>query len=223
MKKTVTINPSKIILASAILVVGFFVIKRFFKPKKNKIQKEAESDLEFWKGKTETSPLVSDTLIRYWKATGRNFTPSQMQSSSVHSTYPWSSAYISDLVKRIGYKNFKGHASHSGYVIDAKKNRETKLKDSLWAYKPSEGKKVEVGDILVKPRSGTNPTLDTLTFGTNTHGDLIIDILEKNGKSYARGIGGNLGNTVSTHDYELTSDGKIKPKTEPFAHLKYKN
>lgn len=223
MKKEIQIRPIQILVVATVLVAGFLIIRKITRNPKKKLQEEAKKDREFWKNKAETHPSVSDTLVDYWKTAGLNFKPSQMQSASFHSSMPWSSAYVSNLIIRGGYKNFKGSSSHAQYVVEAKKNRKENKNNSFWAYKPSEGKKVEVGDILVKPRSGSNPSLDTINGSTPTHGDVVIDTYKKDGKFWAKAQGGNLSNTVSADTvYELTSDGKIKSGSPLFAHLKYK-
>lgn len=202
-----------------VLAMAYIIVRRIKNREILKLMREAAIDFVFWSGKTETDPIVSSTLVDYWKTAGVSFTKNQMQDASVHSTYPWSSAYISDLVTRSGFENFKPSTTHAKYVLDAKKNRSTKLKPSYWAFKPSENQKVEIGDILVAPR-GSNPTLDTLTASTPTHGDIVIGFEKENGNLFAIAQGGNVGNTVKQRRFLLTKS-KTLSNTGHFAHLKY--
>jgi hypothetical protein len=200
--------------------LSYIIVKRIVFKERYKLVREAKQDIDFWQDKTELNPKVSDRLIDYWKTVGTKFTKSQMQSGSTHSTYPWSAAYVSDLIKRAGYKNFKPSATHVGYVIAAKNNRKNKLKNSFWAYAPSEQKEVEIGDILVKGRSGSKPTLENVTPGMPSHGDVVIDIIKENGKKYAIAVGGNVGDKVKTTKINLTSKERLM-NSNIFAHLKY--
>lgn len=218
-EKKIIVAAGLISIFLLVFVVAWILIKRMRNKEIVKLIDNADSDLKFWSDKTETNPSASQTLIDYWKTVGTNFSPAQMQSTSVHSTYPWSSAYISNLVLRSGFENFKPSATHAGYVLDAKSNRKNNVKPAYWAYSPSERKKVELGDILVAPR-GSNPTLENLTRSTPTHGDIVVGFEQKYGKIYAIAQGGNLGNKVKQRKFLLSSDRKLTGNTH-FAHLKY--
>jgi len=198
------------------------LLKQFVFSNKNKLKKQANKDLNIWKGKTETNKDVSSELVKYWKLAGLNFSESQMRSSSVHSTYPWSSAYIGHLVKASGVKSFNPKKTHSGYVVESKDNRTNNVKKSYWAYKPLEGKKVEVGDIVIKGRAGSQPNLDTINSSVLSHGDIVVDFERDNGTLYAIVQGGNVSNTVKRERVKLTEDNKINSNVY-FAQLKYIN
>jgi hypothetical protein len=221
MKQPIKINVLDFLIISATLVIGFIIVKKLLNSPQKTLKKEAEKDLEYWKARTETDPLVSKQIVSYWKSAGRSYTDKQMQSRTFQESMPWSSAYISDLVLRSGFKNFKGHISHAGYTIDAKNNRKTNKKDSFKAYKPNEQKEVEVGNILVASRTGATVNLDTLTIGVKTHGDIVIEVYKKNNNNYAKVIGGNVSNKISTNEIELTSSKTLPSTDKHFAHLKY--
>ncbi len=203
-------------------VIAVSYIFRRFIINHTRLQILAKKDLRRWKDKTETDPSMSNDLVGYWKLAGMNFTNKQMQSESTHSSYPWSAVYISHLVESSGYKNFNPKSTHSGYVVDAKKHRAENKNKSYWAYKPSDNKIVEIGDILVKGRSGTKPNLDTINSGISSHGDIVIDIKKIDGKKYAVTQGGNLSNTVKQTNVPLTDSNTLLNPVH-FAHLKYKN
>lgn len=222
----------KLIIAGAIAtsvflgVVVFISIrnkkKNLFQltPYQKKLQEVADDDLKKWAGKKETDPSVSDLLIGYWKLLGNTFTPAQMQSPSFQDKWYWSSAYVSHLLKSAGF-NFKPRSYHSTYTVDAKENRTEGNKNSFWAYRPTENKKVEIGDVLVKNRGGGNYTFDTIQRSVPAHGDVVVDFVEKDGKKYAVTQGGNVSNTVSKTNYEITSDNLFKTPSKFIAHLKY--
>lgn len=210
-----------IAVTSVAVIFGLIYVAKNYITNKGRLKHNAKKDLRKWKGKTETDRSMSDELVGYWKLAGKKFTREQMQQKSTHSTYPWSSVYIGHLVDKSGYKNFKPSASHSSYVVDAKGNRSNKINHSYWAYKPSELQKVEIGDILVKGRSGSKPSLDTINRGIISHGDIVVDITKENGQKYAITQGGNVSNTVAQTKVPLTENERLL-NTVHFAQLKYK-
>lgn len=214
-------NKEIIVIATSIVAfaVSYYLIKNYIS-NKGRLKHLAKKDLESWKGKTETDPSMSSKLVGYWKLAGKTFSEKDMQQSSIHADFPWSSAYISHLVDKSGYKNFKPTTTHSVYVVDAKKNRANKLNKSYWAYKPSELKEVEIGDIIVKGRSGSNPSLDTITDNVKSHGDIVVDIVTENGQKYAVTQGGNVSNTVKQTKVKLTDNYRLLNPVH-YAQLKY--
>jgi hypothetical protein len=208
--------------ASLVILAIILIVGRNKKAKKlgseaKRLKSLAEDDLNKWKGKKETDPSVSDTLVGYWNLVGKNFSPSQMQSSSFQSGNPWSSAYVSHLITNSGFENFKPRSFHSTYVVDSKENKTQGKKSSFWAYRPAD-KKVEEGDIIVKNR-GRNYTYDTIVRGVPTHGDVVIDLIEKNGTPYAVIQGGNVSNSVTRAEVKLNTDRTLP--SNYIAHLKY--
>jgi len=206
---------------AAIIVVGIIAWKRIKHKERYRLIANAKADYIFWNGKKEAEKAVSNVLVDYWKYAGINFDAESMQDPAVHSKYPWSSAYISSLVLRSGYENFKGRPTHASYVVDAKENRAKKMKNSFWAFSPSEKQKVEIGDIIVQNRSGSTQKLANITRTTPTHGDIVIDFGKKDGEKYAIAQGGNVGNSVKQTWVKLTSDGTLPENGKHFAHLKY--
>lgn len=221
--KISTENKNSIIWGAGIVFsvgIAYFLIRKYVLKHRLALQFFAKVDRLKWKGKKETDLSISDELVRYWKKAGKNFTETQMQNKSFHSSYPWSSVYIGHLVNLAGFQNFDSTSSHSEYVVKAKSDRKNKKKYSFWAYKPIEGKKVEIGDILVKGRSGSKPNLDNITSGVISHGDIVIDIASKDGQKYAIAQGGNVGDTVARTKYKLDSKGRLLNPVH-FAQLKY--
>jgi hypothetical protein len=208
--------------ASLVILAVILILGRNKKGKKmgsesKRLKSLAEDDLNKWKGKRETDPSVSDTLVGYWKLVGKYFTPTQMQSSSFQSGNPWSAAYVSHLITNSGFENFTPRSFHSTYVVDAKENKTQGKKASFWAYRPTE-KKVEEGDIIVKNRGG-NYTYDTIVRGAATHGDVVVDMIEKEGIPYAVIQGGNVSNSVTRAEVKLNTDRTLPANY--IAHLKY--
>ena len=151
-----------------------------------RIKGRLSDEISFWKGKKETSSGAYSRLKRYWDNTSIG--------SWTASGTPWSAAFISYILK--GHR-FKGQASHYQYtqdVIDGKN-----IGWEAFSIPKNKGKiKIQVGDVLVKPRSG----------GTyNTHGDVVGAV--RLGKAIL--YGGNLANTAKqAGKVSLNKDGTIK-------------
>jgi hypothetical protein len=211
-----------IIAGVAVTGLILLLLSRKKKPSHSiaKLQQKAKADKALWNGKKETDPSMSQTLINYWKNLGSTYTPAQMQSKSFQKDHPWSSAYVTQLVQGGGY-NFKGGYMHSTYAEQAKKDKSAGTKDAFWAYRNSDGKKVEIGDILVKNRSGGNYNYDTIRSGVISHGDVIIDIKNEGGKTIAIAQGGNLSDSVSNTKIPLSDNLKLPSDSPYFMHLKY--
>lgn len=218
-EKQVIVVVSLITMVLTAIVIVIILVRRIRNKERYSLIINAESDQLLWEGKKELDASVSKFLVKIWKTVGVNFSEKQMQSSDTHNTYPWSAAYISSLLIRSGY-NFKGRTTHAAYTIDAKNARKDQLKNRYWAYKPSEQKPVDIGDIFVVNRGG-NYNLDTLVQGVPTHGDVVIYFKKKDGKNYAVVQGGNVSNTVTTKSIELTENKTIPKNSSIFAHLKY--
>jgi len=146
------------------------------------VRQSVEDDINSWHGRTETHPDVQDRLAEYWDNVGvKSWTPSGT---------PWSAAWVSWHLRNAG---FPGSAAHYQYTQDII------TKSTPWtAYSLAKNPnkiQINVGDVLVKPRSGSN---------TTAHGDLVYKI--EDDKAYL--AGGNSSNTAKTVKIiPLNSDG----------------
>lgn len=149
------------------------------------VERKLKTELSFWNGKKETSSGAYDRLKRYWDNT-------RLREWTATGT-PWSAAFISYLVRD---NDFKGQASHYKYTKDVMESKNPGWK--AFSIPKNKNKiKVQVGDILVKPRS-------TGTY--STHGDIVGSIRLNKAVLY----GGNLGNTAKkSGTIKLNRDGTI--------------
>jgi len=159
-----------------------------------------ESELAAWTGKTESDSSMYDTLKKYWENVG--YSDSQWTPSSV----PWSAAFVSYVMTQAD-SSFPKSAAHYLYTDSAVAGT-----GGWTSWDVSSGKfKAQVGDILVKTRSGAGTT------STSTHGDVIYKV--QNGKAYI--AGGNVSNTAKeTEATSLTAEGYYQSTGEYLVILK---
>jgi hypothetical protein len=153
-------------------------------------------EISFWKNKKETSPDAYDRLKKYWDNTK---IPSWTASGT-----PWSAAFISYILRG---ERFKGQASHYQYTQDVIDGKNIGW-EAFSIPKNKDKLKVQVGDILVKPRAGGD---------YNTHGDLVGSVILGKASLY----GGNVGDTAKkVGTISLNADGTISNAGEYLVLLK---
>ena len=190
----------------SLLTVSFIYI--FSRPKKQKQQSGfkkklvnlANEEHNAWNKNGTVKEGNQDTIQRlrnYWEV-GSGI----KQDDNYYINQPWSSAFISYLMRKAGAgDDFKYSQSHSQYIAQAVKNRKENNSKKFKAYKPNEVK-VQVGDLVCYPRqSGVG--YDSKA-GYKSHCDLITSVQG----NIAVGIGGNVSDSVTKKNYAL-KDGKI--------------
>lgn len=161
---------------------------------------DAQRELQFWKGKKETSSGGYERVKRYWDSIG-------VSGWSLTGT-PWSAAFISYILRN---QDFPGASGHFTYVGSAAKGNTPWRAISI---PKNQGKiKLAVGDVLVRPRQSKKYHAG--------HGDVVFKI--ENGKAYM--AGGNVSDTAKVLSVPVSPDGvlgnagsylivlKRKPKT----------
>ncbi len=206
---------SRIILISSVVILlstGIGVALYFYfnsNSFKKRLIRLAKGEASKWDAITELSQRASDFLIEYWKSVGISFSENQMQSSSVQSTYPWSSAFISWLFYKSGAKDqFPYASSHAGYFQKAKANR-TNKNAPLRGFRVSEYAP-KIGDLVVYTREDGKGYETSGYFAS--HGELVIET----GKNYIKAIGGNVSNKVKISTYKTDQNGKLAGNNAPF-------
>lgn len=154
----------------------------------------AKSELAWWNGRKETDPAVAKRLVKMWQQGAGWGWVTMANIHQVDNEYPWSSAGLSYLVRKV-YTMWPKAASHSEYTIWARERRKAG-EQSMIALNPDEYRPVP-GDIIVKHRGSFNGTLDQLYNGATSHGDIVIS----NSGGQVKAIGFNLGDTVKEVSY----------------------
>ena len=163
----------------------------------------------------ECDDSVKNYLNAYWLAA--NTTLEKMGGCSV----AWSAAFISYVVKESGATAFPYATAHAVYIVKSRDNKNSGGSYPWFAYDSrTKEAKVEVGDLVCYGRQGAaGKKLSDINIGDATHCDIITSIDDK---FMAQGIGGNIGSTVGTTNYQLNSDFTIDTsKSKAIAVLKY--
>lgn len=197
-----------IIITTILSGIGVFLYFHFTSFKKSLVR-IALLEYRKWNALNELSKNATELLIKYWQCVGLNFNPSQMQSSSVQSSYPWSSAFISWLFYKAGAKDkFPYATAHSGYFEVAKRERNNPNAPlrgfRITEYTP------KVGDLIVYSRQ-SGKGYDSSGFFPS-HGELVIE----KGEGYIKAIGGNVGNSVKLSKYTTDNKGFLTQKQQAF-------
>ena len=135
------------------------------------ITTQVQNELDFWYRTDEEDGKAYPKLKTYWDYIqfGDNWTPKGT---------PWSSAFISYQLRNY---EFPKQGAHRNYVKDIMDGNNPSW--GAFSIPKTSKLKLEVGNVLIKPRSGDY---------YNTHGDIIYKI--QDGKAYL--VGGNVSNTA---------------------------
>lgn len=200
-----------ILIASAVVLVtvGGIIYFRRKNSFKNRLVAVARNHVRLWTGVKELSSKMSETLVKYWKSVGLNFTLGDMQSTSVHSSYPWSSAFISYAFFKAGAKDqFPYSSAHSGYFQVAKRNRDNP-NATLRGFRINEYVP-KVGDLVVFSRQA-GAGYDTSGFFPS-HGEIVVEV----GKGYVKTVGGNVADAVRESKFTTDQKGYITKRERNF-------
>jgi len=164
----------------------------------------ALSELESWRGLTETDQAAAPMLANYWIAAGLPVQPP---------TVPWSSAFMSYVAEDA----LRPSGAHIDYVRAAYADRQKGAPGKYWAYEPSE-LELRPGDVVVASRSGEKVDWSDVQHQSGfrpTHGNVVVDVKG----AVAKVVGGNVGNSVRMTDEPISSDGR-PTRPEVFAVLR---
>ena len=155
------------------------------------IATRVSTEYAIWSGKTETHASVYSTLEKYYDYCNYSgWTPAGTA---------WSAVFISWI---IGDSDFPKSSAHRIYSEKALKNRLKGKSNSWHLFSISREKiKVELGDVLVKPRGD-----GTKGRRRESHGDVVYQITGTTAKL----AGGNVGQTMNkSTTVTLTADSHI--------------
>ena len=148
---------------------------------------------------TECTPVYKDRVGEYWrKGPNKNI-------DGCDRSVPWSSAFISFVMKKSGAGNdFVYSSAHTNYIRQAVKNRKENNNNPFKAYRLSE-KPVEVGDLICYSRQA-GVDYDT-TWSYKSHCDVVTKVNKSN--RTAEIIGGNVSDGVTKRLVNLDSKNRL--------------
>jgi hypothetical protein len=155
---------------------------------------------------TETQPHMLPILQDYWRrGTGVSFSLEQLSDSKFQKNYPWSSAFISWVMRQAGAGSaFAYNPTHTIYVAAAKRNRLTNAPNPFYAYRPSEVVP-EPGDLICWIRAKNGLTYDTVR-NQASHSDIVV-AKRPGGLTL---VGGNVNDSVDIKPLAIGPDGRVR-------------
>jgi hypothetical protein len=149
----------------------------------------------------EREPSIHGVLQDYWR-TGAG---TQLTEPGWWSTYPWSAAFISWVLRKAGAGDrFRYSAEHAAYISAAKQNRLTNSSNPIKAYRITEVPPRR-GDLVCKSRAGSGATYDNIRPGMATHCDIVTEL--QPGRAIT--IGGNVSDSVKETPVRTNAAGYV--------------
>lgn len=187
----------------------------------NNIKREADIELRIWEKKKEHQPGMYDHVKRYW-VKGMDYPETEadrMIQERIESivqrkkepAHPWSSAFISYIMRKATNKVFPRRGNHTAYAHWASRNTDPNIPFALFKIDAPEAV-LEVGDILINARIKPLATFEEIIQKgeRKSHGDIVIAVDPIRRK--AKVFGGNKNRSVQYLEHDLTADGKILQK-----------
>jgi hypothetical protein len=164
--------------------------------------------------RVETDPAMHPIIRRYWSE--GVYEGIQQPPVNIPAT-AWSAAFIAWVVNEAGggdrfgkfglesqYRAQHRPSAHRFYLEAAKHNQNNALPNPFWSFRIDKVKP-EVGDIVIKSRSGSGATYENFE-GADTHGDIVVEVR----RNQIVVIGGNVSQSVSRKTFALDANGFIQ-------------
>lgn len=153
----------------------------------SKAANNALKQLKEYAGIKEDDSRFRKILTAMWMHLGYD---QEKAERYIRTEIPWSAAWVSWNMR--DYPDFPKSASHAYYAVKSRNNR-AETKGNFWLYRPNEYRP-KVGDVVLKGRSGSRVTFDSVKVGDATHGDIVVRVE----KDRLVAIGGNVSNSIKT-------------------------
>lgn len=156
----------------------------------------------FDKGSRECDNIYRDRVGEYWRK-GAN------KNLDGCSDVPWSSAFISFIMKKSGAgKDFVYTSGHNKYIRTFVQNRKTNNKSPFKAYRLNE-KPVALGDLVCYSReSGVDYDTER---SYKSHCDIVVDVDKR--KKKIEVIGGNVSDGVTKRVLTINKEGYLNDRS----------
>lgn len=205
------------ITTGVLVVVGAFLIFKRLRLSnfKRRLIDNTNREWELWgkseyndyggytRGSRECDNIYRERVAEYWKK-GPN------RDREGCDGIPWSSAFISYVMKKSGAGNdFEYSSAHTDYIRRFINNRKKNIKSPFKAYRLRE-KPVELGDLICYSRQA-NVDYDT-TWSYKSHCDIVVNVDKRRNK--AEVIGGNVTDGVTKRIVNLSDKGYLRDTSQ---------
>lgn len=177
--------------------------------KENVIKAAVNEWTRFKKGKEK------ENVDPYYKIVGEYWRAINLNLDGRDRDQPWSAAFISFVVRKANYSNFKFSAAHAKYILDAKEKRIANQAAPFWLFRLNEHRP-QLGDLVCKWREKKRTFDDIPSGGFKSHTDVIVEISDQ----FVRTLGGNVAHSVSMSTFQLNGNGYLSDKNNVFAIMK---
>ena len=194
-----------LILSAAIVGVSvFFFFKNYLSKLRRQIVFQANAEADKWQPYSELDSETVGIVKQYWKeGVGLDFTTEQILDPNFQSTWAWSAAFVSWVVKASGGDTFPVHQTHAHYIIETTSNRFSNAGD-FKAFSTDEAKP-DLADIVCKRRGSSDATYGDVHAGDTLHCDIVTSI---SGNTVTV-VGGNINDKVERVSLSLNEDGYL--------------
>jgi len=157
----------------------------------------------------EHEPPYADYVGEMWEALGFDFDGRDRD-------VPWSAAFVSFVMRRAGYDDFRFSLRHADYIVDGIRRREAGDESApFWGFRLSE-QRPRLGDLVCMWRK------QAITYAQAvprerfpSHCDVVVDVKPASIKT----LGGNVGQSVRPKTFSRNDRGFLKARSRLFALL----
>lgn len=179
------------------LIIGGSILGIFLLSKSSNASSVAKRLFNKYQNVKESDSKLKSIITEFWRYAGL----SEAKAKSFTTlNYAWSSAFISYVMIKAGFKNFPVSTTHTCYASKIRDGKYDRFSlQRTYQYKP------KVGDIVLKNRGGESLTFDKFSCGDISHGDIVVKV--EKGRLIT--IGGNVKNQISETHVSIDQNGYI--------------
>ncbi len=135
------------------------------------------------------------------------------------SSWAWSATFVSWCVLRAGATSAEFDFSIRHAVFTQRAILNADAGTGVFRGRPIDARPPQIGDLIVANRMGGTKGFADARASDNyaSHSAIVVDLVRRNGKTYAVTVGGNEGNSVGRTEIELTAAGLVRQRaTNPY-------
>ncbi|MFE0756462.1 DUF2272 domain-containing protein [Inquilinus sp. NPDC058860] len=157
---------------------------------------------------------IYDTYLAQLKAADPNDPLGWAMSSDI-SAWAWSATFVSWCLLDAGATNqeFDFSIRHAMYIRKAIADADAGR--GVFRARPIDSYAPDIGDVICANRGRGRVTYDEARSrdSYNSHGAIVVDLIERAGKRYAVTVGGNESDSIRRTEVELTRAGTVRQRS----------